>query len=186
MAGGRPAACFFEKDNTMQHDHWNEANEADRRYREYAARVGYGNDGAGRAVFGAMALGDGPRQHQALMSEMNRLSSAGAIAGIQAQVADNEMAMRQRNAQQAAMDARAHRDEVRGDARYDREMRLRESDSFAKNNANQTMANSLSGVMGSAAVAPVAGTGGVSMTVRGAGGQRIGGGSVSPLRSLVG
>ena len=170
----------------MQHDHWNEANEADRRYREYAARVGYGHDGAGRPVFGAMALGDGPRQHQSMMNEMNRLVSAGAIARNQAQNADNDMAMRQRNAQQAAWDAKVHRDEVRGDARYDREMRLREADSFAKNNANQTMANSLSGVMGSAGVVPVAATGGVSMTMRGAGGQRIGGGSVSPLRSLVG
>ena len=176
----------------MQHDHWNEANEADRRYREYAARVGYGQAGAGRPVFGAMALGDGPRQHQSMLSEMQRLATAGDVARNQAQVTENEMAMRAQNNAQAAMAEKARRDEIirrkEEKERYEREMRLREKESFAKNWANQTMASGVASAMSNAqsALNGGGGTGGVSMTMRGAGGQKIGGGSVSPLRSRIG
>jgi hypothetical protein len=183
----------LNKDNAMQHDHWNEANEADRRYREYAARVGYGQVSTGRPVFGAMALGDGPRQHQSMLSEMQRLANAGDVARNQAQVTENEMAMRAQNNAQAAMAEKARRDEIirrkEEKERYEREMRLREKESFGKNWANQTMASGVASAMNSVSAMSGGGgggTGGVSMTMRGAGGQRIGGGSVSPLRSLVG
>jgi hypothetical protein len=104
----------------------------------------------------------------------------------------NEMAMRQRNAQQAAMAEKARRDEIisrkQEKERYEREMRLREKESFAKNWANQTMASGVASAMSNAqsALNGGGGTGGVSMTMRGAGGQVIGGGSVSPLRNLNG
>jgi hypothetical protein len=127
-----------------------------------------------------------------MMGEMQRLANAGDIARNQAQVAENERVFREQRAQQAIMQEQARRNAIayqkEEKRRYEREMRLRESESFGRRWANQTMARGFANAMNSAATAVGGdgGGGGVQTAVFGAGGQRIGGGSISPIgRSLL-
>lgn len=173
------------------HDFNREAVLAHERAREAASRFGAGYDAAGRPVFsGAGAMYASPREgalmqgqiHQAWTDSMNAQARADR-ANYESDSAKAEiLAERQRGIEDA---------QRQQDATYrEREMALRERDSAAQNKTAQTMASGINGAMSSMAnvasgLSQAPSTGGVSMTMLGANGQRIGGGSVSPLRRLI-
>jgi hypothetical protein len=181
----------------MNQDHNYEARLAQERYRKTLGSTGYGHDAAGRPTFGSVSgVYGGPRDHQAQLdlvskaaAEADAASNAAARANYERDSRDAMAAMQAQREHALRVEVYQRKEEKK---RYEREMRLREKESFGRNWANQTIASGAANMMNSVpsmmsgAAGGGGGGGGVQTTLLGSGGQRIGGGSVSPLRSLVG